>query len=359
MGVLNNHLLNQLDSALDINLARLKCLTLLVSSLLRHRTVNLTILATQNLTGAKNESCYRRFQDFFLNCTLPLSSLGKFILRKIPKPFEGWTLSMDRTNWKYGKRHINILTIGVVVNKVAIPIVWKVLPQKTKRGNSNTSQRIAIFNRLLGIMNPKEVYVLTMDREFCGSKWLEFLDDKGIGYVLRIKSNTIVGGKHASARRKKRGEKAPKREEVWSMKVFFSRKFIQSKGRRDSHLYIISNRFSGKEALRLYRRRWGIEQLFSHLKKRGFDLEATHMKEPRKLEKLFALVTLAFLFSFGWGCQLRATRKTTKALKRKSLFRLGLEDILRLLSNPHLQSDEDRDFTRWLESPIFTSIFIV
>ena len=83
------------------------------------------------------------------------------------------------------------------------------------------------------------------------------------------------------------------------------------------------------------------------------------MRDARKLEKLFALVTLAFLFSFGWGCQLRATRKPTKALERKSLFRLGLEDILRLLSNPHLSFDRYRDFVRWLESPIFTSIFIV
>ncbi|MGK0188778.1 MAG: hypothetical protein ACI9R3_004592, partial [Verrucomicrobiales bacterium] len=64
-------------------------------------------------------------------------------------------------------------------------------------------------------------------------------------------------------------------------------------------------------------------QLFSHLKKRGFDLEATHMSEAAKLEKLFALVTLAFLFSFAWGCHLRATKKVTKALKRKSLFRQG------------------------------------
>jgi len=143
------------------------------------------------------------------------------------------------------------------------------------------------------------------------------------------------------------------------MKVFFSCKLIQSKGRRDSHLYIISNRFSGKEALKLYRKRWGIEQLFSHLKKRGFDLEATHMTQAAKLEKLFALVTLAFLFSFGWGCHLRSTRKVTKALKRKSLFRQGFEDILRLLSNPHLPIAEFRDFARWLNQPVYTSIFIV
>ena len=190
--MLNTHILNQLNSALDINLARLKCLTLLVSSLLRHRTVNLTILATQNLTGAKNESCYRRFQDFFLNGTIPLAALGKLILSKIPKPSEGWTLSMDRTNWKYGKRHINILTIGVVVNKVAIPIAWRVLPQKTKRGNSNTKHRITILNKLLKLMAPEEIHVLTMDREFGGEKWLKWLDDKGVGYIVRIKNNIII-----------------------------------------------------------------------------------------------------------------------------------------------------------------------
>jgi transposase len=357
--VLNNHLLNQLNSALDINLARVKCLTLLVSSLLRHRTVNLTILATQNLSGAKNESCYRRFQNFFLNGTLPLGALGRFILGKIPKPSEGWVLSMDRTNWKHGKRHINILTIGVVVNKVAIPIVWKTLPQKTKRGNSNTAQRIAILKKLLGIIKPEEVRVLAMDREFGGKEWIEWLNDKGIGYVLRIKSNIIVGQKLARKHRVTRKEKATTRKDIWGMKLFFASKVIQSKGRRDSHLYVISNRFSGKEALGLYRMRWGIEQLFSHLKKRGFDLEATHMSDGVKLEKLFALVTLAFLFSFAWGCQLRGTRKVTKSLKRKSLFRQGLEDILRLLSNPHLPSEEYRDFVRWLEQPIFTSIFIV
>ena len=143
------------------------------------------------------------------------------------------------------------------------------------------------------------------------------------------------------------------------MKVFFASKVIQSKGRRDSNLYIVSNRFSGKEALALYRKRWGIEQLFSHLKKRGFDLEATHMTAPAKLEKLFALVTLAFLFSFAWGCHLRSTRNVTKAMKRKSLFRQGLEDILRLLTNPHLPTEEFRDFVRWLNQPVFSSIFIV
>lgn len=357
--MLKDHLLSELSS-LNLNLARLKCLTLLLDSMLRHRTVNLTILATENLTGAKNESCYRRFQNFFLHTTLCLISVGHFILAKIPKPKEGWTLSMDRTNWKYGKRHINILTVGVIVNNIAIPIAWKVLPQKTKRGNSNTKHRIALFNKVLRMMKARDIYLLAMDREFGGAKWLEWLDIRDVGYVVRVKSNTIVGDKLANQYGSTRYKKGShQRQNVWALNVFFSCKAISCKGRRDDRLYVISNRFSGKEALKLYQLRWGIELLFSHLKKRGFHLESTHMSEAKKLEKLFALVSLAFLFSFAWGCDLRSTSKLTQAMKRKSIFRQGLEDILRLLNNPHLASEERKAFTDWLKSPSWSNIFIV
>jgi len=357
--MLNDHLLSEL-AALNLNLARLKCLTLLLSSMLRQRTVNLTILATENLSGAKNESCYRRFQNFFLHATLCLTSVGSFILTKIPKPQQGWVLSMDRTNWKYGKRHINILTVGVIVNQIAIPIAWKVLPQKTKRGNSNTTHRITVLNKVLRLMKAQDIRVLAMDREFGGEKWLKWLDQKGVGYAVRVKINTIVDARHAhqySSTRKRKGSYP--RYTVWGLNVFFSCKSISCKGRRDERLYVISNRFNGKEMLELYQLRWGIELLFSHLKKRGFHLESTHMSEAKKLEKLFALVSLAFLFSFAWGCELRSTRKLTQAMKRKSIFRQGLEDILRLLNNPHLAAQERNAFIDWLKSPSWPNIFIV
>ncbi len=356
--MLKDNLLKEL-SCLDLNLARLKCLTLLLTSLLRHRTVNLTILASENFSGAKNESCYRRFQNFFLRSHLCLTSIGGFILQRIPRPAEGWVLSMDRTNWKYGKLHINILTVGIVINKVAVPVVWKVLPQKTKRGNSNTKQRIAITQKLLLLMEPEDIRVLTMDREFGGEKWLKWLESKCIGYVVRIKSNTIIDGMYAREYGTTRKSEGGKRRAIWGMGLFFSSKVIQSKGRRDSRLYVISNRYGGKEALELYKLRWGIEQLFSHLKKRGFDLEATHMTDCAKLEKLFALVSLAFLISFGWGLHLRKDGRANQAVRRKSLFRQGLEGILRLLNNRHLPKTQRQEFGEWLKSPFLVPNFVV
>ena len=83
------------------------------------------------------------------------------------------------------------------------------------------------------------------------------------------------------------------------------------------------------------------------------------MTDAAKLEKLFALVSLAFLFSYAWGCQLQSVRKATQAMKRKSLFRQGLEDILRLLNNPHHKPEELEAFSYWLKSPFDPSIFVV
>ena len=94
---------------------------------------------------------------------------------------------------------------------------------------------------------------------------------------------------------------------------------------------------------------FGCEGLFGHLKKNGFDLEATHITNGVKLEKLFTLVVWAFIFSVAWGCHLREQKiKTSAATRRKSLFRLGLESILALIdpwnhANPAHPSPQDFD----------------
>ncbi|MFT6178952.1 MAG: hypothetical protein ACJAQT_002703 [Akkermansiaceae bacterium] len=87
------------------------------------------------------------------------------------------------------------------------------------------------------------------------------------------------------------------------------------------------------------------------------------MTGATKLEMLFALTVLAFLFSFAWGSRLReSTRKMTAAASRKSVFRLGLEDLMSLFDqgNPD-PSQEARRSEFWLSLPseTFHSIFLV
>ena len=100
---------------------------------------------------------------------------------------------MDRTNWQFGRHDINFLVIAIVVGKVSIPLLWKILPRKTKSGNSNTAQRIALTEKLLALIPARDIRVLAMDREFGGKQWLAWLDRKAVNFVLRIKKNTVVG----------------------------------------------------------------------------------------------------------------------------------------------------------------------
>ena len=117
--------LNQLLAKhIKANAARLECLGFLVNALLQHRTVNLVILSTSDDgKDVSNETRYRRLQDFFLNAKLCFQSIGLFIIGRIPKPAEGYTLAMDRTNWKFGRVDINFLVISIVVGTVSIPLV--------------------------------------------------------------------------------------------------------------------------------------------------------------------------------------------------------------------------------------------
>ena len=355
MGVnLYSHIFNTVSQSLMWNKARVKCFVGLVQAIIHKRTVNLRELTVSQPGNALTSSHYRKFQRFFEKFEMPLPDVSRLILAKIPQPLQGYTLSMDRTNWKLGKRHINILTIGVHVGKVCVPLVWKVLPQSSKNGNSNKSQRIELVSKLLDVMPSDAIKVLLMDREFLGKQWLGWLNQQGVHYVLRIKHNTVVGNKLADEHGKSRGRKPAMVQKIWGLDLFFACKPIQRSG--GQRLYVVSNHYGGKEALALYRQRWGIELLFSNLKKRGFDLEETHLTEDTKLERLMAVVSLSFLFTYGWGLHLRSLEKQTAHIKRQSDFRYGLDSIEEMLFMPHGQRNYREEFYSWLQHGKLVSV---
>lgn len=133
----------------------------------------------------------------------------------------GYILSMDRTNWKFGKTHINILTVGVVVGKVAIPIILDALQQRTKLGNSHSKHRILIMKKVFEILDVKDIDFLAVDREFNGNKWLKWLNDKDLSWVLRIKRNTRVNGKHAHLHSLTKKLKVSPKQSIWGMQLYF------------------------------------------------------------------------------------------------------------------------------------------
>ncbi len=353
----NHAILIKLKSHLNLNKSRLKVLTGLIIGVIGIRDVNLVKLACYQESDATDESQYRKLQRFFKLWCFSWEEVAKLTLSKIPKPRQGYVLSMDRTNWKFGKRHINILTVGIVVGKVSIPLVWTTLAQTTKRGNSNTHQRIALMKKVLKVLAVEDIYALTMDREFNGYQWLKWLNNKKTTWVLRLRKDTHINGKSAKFYSSTRKDKHAKKKSVFGLPLYFGCKSIK-KGRAD-FLYVVSNNLTPNDALETYKKRWSIEVLFGHLKKKGFNFENTHMSDKKKIDKLMAVLTLAFLFTIGWGILLKEQNLLNAHQKRKSTFRLALDLIQSMFRKPNKHKEKIELFHQWVASDLNPQIFVV
>ncbi|MDP0561278.1 MAG: hypothetical protein QS721_02620 [Candidatus Endonucleobacter sp. (ex Gigantidas childressi)] len=84
-------------------------------------------------------------------------------------------------------------------------------------------------------------------------------------------------------------------------------------------------------------KRWSIETMFGNLKSRGFDLESTHMTNLDRMDKLMELLTISvvwYLLIRHWCCENANQLPLNKHYRpAKSLFRLGLDKVRRVLKN--------------------------
>ena len=177
------------------------------------------------------------------------------------------------------------------------------------------------------------------------------------GYKLNIDRTNWQYGKSAGSYRSTRKAKAYSKNKVFERELYFGCKSIK-KG-SESKLYIVSNKFSPHEALELYRSRWGIEVFFGHLKKKGFNFENTHMTEKKKIDKLLAVLAFAYLITVGWGLIMRENTHLNAHQKRKSVFRLGLDQLQKIFAEPSDYKDSIDSFKRWINGEARPSNFVV
>ena len=81
------------------------------------------------------------------------------------------------------------------------------------------------------------------------------------------------------------------------------------------------------------------------MKTSGFNLEDTHLTDIDRIEKLVALITIAFCWAYLVGIYLHEHEKPIRILNNgrmaKSFFKYGLTFIALVLLNAGFQSDID------------------
>jgi len=323
-----------LSSNLPWNRARIKFFSKLLLALIQVKTVNLVEIASVFQSNASSESSYRGIRRFFANFDLNYSTVALFVLRllNLEKPY---VLAIDRTNWKFGKKNINILVLGVVWNNFSFPLFWMLLP---KRGNSKTHERIALLKEYLQTVGKENTAYLLADREFIGEEWFAFLLKEGIRFRIRIKWDSWFYNKKGkpcqvwqffSNKNLYEPTFFKRSKTLWNQTVYLSGMRIKG----GEYLLIVSSEFTEK-AIEEYKKRWGIETLFGALKRRGFRMEETHLTAPERLKKLVVVLAIAVTWSFVIGeyvVQIKPLKLKKHGRKEKSIFHVGLEVLRNII----------------------------
>ena len=329
-----------LSNELNWHLSRIKFFGLMICSLCQTQTVNFQKLAVYLDSDAKIASNMRRIQRFFAEFEIDFILISRLIFKLLPEspPFK---LSMDRTNWKFGVVHINILMLSVVYKGVAFPLIWTLLH---KAGNSDTQERINLINRYINLFGKESITHLLADREFVGEEWFAYLIRENIRFYIRIRENfdVQVPGKGwvkafwlFNSLPLNTGFNYSKIVYLKGNLVYLSG--MKTVGKSGLEFVIVASYCFSYDALPKYKERWQIETLFKALKTSGFNIEDTHLKNPDRINRMLVLVSITFVWSYLVGIfrheQLEQIIVKKHGRRAHSFFAFGLALIAKALCN--------------------------
>ena len=327
-----NELEDRLKQALDWHKSRVQCLTQIILGLIAVRSVNLKELACAVSGQAQIDSNYRRLQRFFSQVTFPRQVVARLIAGLFFLPEEPVYLSLDRTNWQWGKLNINLLVLSVCYKGAALPLYCIAL---NKKGNSDTQERITLINYFIAGFGREKILGLLGDREFVGEDWFSYLLKQGIPFDIRVKKNHITTNSRNLPVRidglfnyLKPDEFAvlPGKRKLMGQKLYLSALRLA-----DGELLILASSQQPENALQRYAFRWEIETLFSCLKGRGFRFEGTRLTELERIENMMLVLAIAFAWAHKVGDWRHENQKPIKHKKHGRLsisyFRYGLDWI--------------------------------
>jgi hypothetical protein len=300
--------------------------------MLSARTPNLSVLASERPGAVLVSSTYRRLQRFFQFAAVGEDWAAPVVagLLRLDGPL---TLVLDRTNWKVGRREINLLVLAVTTRRHRVALMWTVLD---RAGNSGAKERIALIERFIAVFGRERIGLLLGDREFIGTEWLTYLIGNDIPFVIRMRAGqraTTIEGRCGTLGRLLVGPGGRREATVTLDAMACGRtpgpavavRAVRPKGREP--LIVATNRPDAR-ALAAYRKRWAIECFFADAKTRGLNLEDTRLTCPRKLALLTAILVIAIAWASAIAVRLLGHRPLPRkkhGYPAKSVFRIGLE----------------------------------
>jgi len=242
---------------------------------------------------------------------------------------------------KIGNRH-QLLIVCLTYRKRAIPIAWTWVPHV--RGHSSARKQLALLAYVRSLIPAGAPVFLVGDCEFGAVPVLRQLERWGWFFVLRQKSDTCLWFSAEQGWQPFGSFIHKPRQSFWLGTGYLARNHIfrvnllvhWKRGEKEPWC-LATNLPDKRMALRFYRYRGWIEEMFGDFKKHGFDLEATRLVHFLRLSRLTLAVAFLYVWLVSVGTQTirSGDRHLVDRKDRRDLciFQIGLRFIERCLTN--------------------------
>lgn len=327
-----------------LRLTRRRNLVLLMTGLFLSRSVHLSHIVRKWPVAGRLTSLTNRLRRFLDNPRLDVVQLYRPLAALLIERFDGTEtplrLILDVT--KLGRNH-RLFSVSLAYRRRALPLAWSV--HRGRKGSVSVEAQQTLLEQIRPLIAPKQAVVVLGDSAFGQVGLMRYLTAQGWDFVLRC-------GGHCQVRLH---EQAPWQKLLAMGLAPGQTRYVGAVSFTEKHAYagvflamhwaageaepwyLISSRPVSHQTLRLYGRRMWTEELYGDLKGHGFDLEATHLAESQRLERLVLGVSLVYVWLIALGSQVvkRGLRYLVdrRARRDKSYFRIGwdyLEYRLRL-----------------------------
>jgi Transposase DDE domain len=336
---LHEYLMQRIPDECD---SRLTNLIWLMLGMFQARSVQLNLVARKVPVRAKKLSIVKRFGRFLDNGAVRVREwYHPFATTLIQAASAGGQvrLIIDASKVSHGHR---LLMVSLAYHRRSLPIAWTWV--RSSRGHSTTAKQVKLLAYVNGLL-PRGVRAsLVGDCEFDSPLLIENLRFWGWIYALRQPGNHLMQSRGAPTWQRLDQLGLRRGMSVWLGNVVLTQAspyptHLVLHWARDEQepWFLATNLLCPQAAIKLYRLRMWIEEMFGDLKKHGFDLEMTHLQQFLRLSRLTLVVCLLYLWLVALGEHVLShdlTGQVDRTDRRDlSIFRLGwdfLEDCLRL-----------------------------
>jgi len=314
-----------------------------IVGLLHARSVHLSAVALHLASDAEAAGRIARIRRWLANPWLDTQFLYRPLITHVLTAWRNRdiTIMIDGCYVNHDKLQMVRLSLSHCYR--AIPLAWQVM---SHHGNVSVESCQRMLNRVQQLLIGTRRVTFLADRGFRDWAWAASCQRRGWDYIIRIANTTTIRWDDGpwmaiNTMAVKPGKSVYLRNVLltqdgeWrcNIAITWTR---ATKTKPAERCAVITNREPSKWILNHYLRRMHIEECFRDDKSGGFDLDASRLRDPQRLDRLLLAIAVATLWMYELGERVLKDEQRAHVdpgyQRQLSVFQLGWRWLRRALS---------------------------